>query len=299
MSRVHIALDHLSPEQRKTLKQLTSAPPVAWPTVILFVILVSTFIGVYVVCGMGWLPLWIGTLVNTVVGYVAFSVAHDSLHRAVSTHTRFNDAIGQFGLMVVLPYVDTRMFRWAHILHHRFASGDGDPDIAFRGAWWTLPFRWMFIDLAYFVHALRHVDKVSKPYLRRSLQMAAVVAVVFATLIALGYGAELFMLWFVPSRLVMLMLGFSFFWLPHVPHDVSQAETFTRATTVRFGWEWVLGPVLQYQNYHLIHHLYPMTPFYNNYKVWKLLEPELMKHDLAIQHKLNIHPEIRLRAAGH
>ena len=298
MSRAQIALDHLSPAQKQELKRLTSAPPVAWPTVILFLILVSTFLTVYAVCGLGWVPLWIGTVINTVVGYVAFSVAHDSLHRAVSTHTRFNDAIGQVGLMVVLPYVDTRMFRWAHILHHRFASGDGDPDIVFRGAWWSLPFRWMFIDIAYFIHALKHADRISKPYLRSSLWMFAGVAALFTALIVMGYGVELFMLWFVPSRLVMLMLGFSFFWLPHVPHDVSQAENFTRATTVRFGWEWLLGPALQYQNYHLIHHLYPMTPFYNNYKVWKLLEPALMKQDLAIQHNFAIHPEIRLHAGS-
>jgi fatty acid desaturase len=77
-----------------------------------------------------------------------------------------------------------------------------------------------------------------------------------------------------------------------VPHDTVQADNFTRATTVREGFEWLFGPALQYQNYHLIHHLYPMTPFYNNYKVWKLLEPELRQKELAIQHDFAIHPTI-------
>jgi beta-carotene hydroxylase len=293
-----IPLDALTPEERREFKRLTRAPPVAWPTVILFVLLAVTYVSVYWFGGTGVIPLWVGTLLNTVVGYVAFSVAHDSIHRAVSSNVKLNDAIGQMGLMLVLPYVDARMFRWAHILHHRFTSGDRDPDKAFQGAWWTLPFRWVLIDVAYFIHALKHGDKVSKPYLRRSLQYFAVVAAVVVGFIWAGYGLEVFMLWFLPSRMVMLVLGFNFFWLPHVPHDVSQEENFTRATTVRFGFEWLLGPVMQYQNYHLIHHLYPMTPFYNNYKVWKLLEKELCKKELAIQHNFDIHPEIRPGVGG-
>lgn len=287
-----LSLDSLEPERIKRFKVLTRAPRIAWPTVTMWLVLTLTFVGSYWLCGSGVLPLWVGLLVNTAVGYVAFSVAHDCIHRAISTNTRLNDAIGQLGLMLVIPYVDMRLFRWGHILHHRFASGERDPDVVFRGAWWTLPLRWMFVDLFYLRHALRHGDKVSAPYLRSSLLMAAVVLSLFAVLIAAGYGMEVLMLWFIPSRLIQLALGFSFFWLPHVPHDVTQEENFTRATTIREGHEWLLGPLLQYQNYHLIHHLFPMTPFYNNYKVWQLIEPELRRKELAIQRGFAIHPDI-------
>lgn len=40
-----------------------------------------------------------------------------------------------------------------------------------------------------------------------------------------------------------------------------------QATTIRRGWEWLLTPLMVYQNYHLIHHLYPTIPFYNYLKV--------------------------------
>jgi len=292
MSKSVIPLDALSPEQKALFRQLTSAPPVSWPTVTLCLTLLVTFVSVYALCGSGVLPLWVGTLANSIVGYVAFSVGHDSIHRSVSSNTRLNDAIGQLGLLLVLPYVDLRMFRWAHILHHRYASGPKDPDIVLHGPWWSLPFRWMCIDLIYFVHALRHGDKVSGPYLRNSLRMGAVFLALIAGFTYAGFGAEVLWLWFIPSRLILLMLGFSFFWLPHVPHDVTQEENFTQATTVRIGHEWLLGPLMQHQNYHLIHHLFPMTPFYNNPKVWRLLEAELRKKDLAIQHGFAIHPTI-------
>ena len=292
MSRALLDPQHLASTQREQFLRLTRAPPVAWPTVWMWVALTLTFAGVYTLCGLGWMPLWAGTLFNSVIGYVGFSVAHDAIHRAISTHTRLNDWIGQAGVWLLIPYVDLRLFRWGHIQHHRFASGARDPDRVFRGPWWSLPLRWMFIDLFYLRHSLKHGDRISAPFLRNSLRMAAVFAVLVIALVAAGYGMEVLMLWFIPSRLVQLMLGFSFFWLPHVPHDVSQEENFTRATTIRQGYEAFLGPLLQYQHYHLVHHLFPSTPFYNNYRVWQLIEPQMRQHELAVQHGFAIHPTL-------
>jgi len=110
----------------------------------------------------------------------------------------------------------------------------------------------------YLIYALTKGDKVSKPFLVQSYWFAGI----FVTLLA----------------------------VLHVPHDVEQEKNFTGATTIREGAEWFMGPVLQNQNFHLIHHLFPMTPFYNNHKVWRLLEPELRKKDLSIQHNFSIQP---------
>lgn len=288
-----IPLDNLSDAEKGRLKKLTRAPELAWPTVMLCVLLVMTYGCVYFYCLAGLLPLWVGMLANSIVGYVAFSVGHDAIHRSISKNKRINDLIGQIGLLLVLPYVDIRLFRWTHILHHRFAGGDRDPDQAFNGAWYTLPFRWMFIDVAYFLYAMKNADKISKPFLKNSIRIFALVAIVIASLSYAGYGKEILMLWFIPSRFILMFLGFSFFWLPHVPHNVSQEENFTLATTIREGHEWLLGPVLQYQNYHLVHHLYPTTPFYNNYKVFQLLESEIRKKDLAIQVGFAIRPKVQ------
>lgn len=293
MARSVINLDTLSETRKRELDRLTRAPAVAWPTVTMCAILVSTYAAVYYLGFTGQLSLWIGMLINTIVGYLSFSINHDALHRAVSTNTRLNDWIGEISLTTMLPYVDLKLFRWAHIRHHRFANGEHDPDKHFKGSAWTLPLRWMVIDIVYLFHALNHGDKVSRPALHASLRRAVVFFGLVGALIWAGYGMEVLMLWFVPIRLVSIMLGFSFFWLPHVPHDVSQQEHFTRATTVRKGFESLLGPLLQYQNYHLIHHLFPGTPFYNNYKVFKLIEPELSQYELAVQHGLDIQPTIK------
>lgn len=265
----------------------------AWPTVVMACMQIAIMVAVYWRCGTGQWPLWLGLVLNCFAAYLVFSVGHDAVHRAISTNIRLNDLIGHIGMGLVLPYVDIRMFRWVHSRHHRYANEDHDPDSILHGAWWSLPFRWMLIDVLYVIHAFKYGDRVSKPFLRNCLLRAAAVAIAFTLLVRAGYGTELFMLWFIPSRFGLLALGFVFFWLPHVPHDVTQADNFTRATTVRLGHEWLLSPILQYQNYHLIHHLYPLTPFYNNRKVYQLIEPELRHHDMAIQRNFAIQPFIQ------
>ncbi|WP_029919501.1 fatty acid desaturase [Nevskia soli] len=292
MSQQPISIASLDPGRKARFQALTRAPRLSWPTFLLWLLVMTVYIGSDVLAVMGRIPLWAGMVANSVIGYLAFSVIHDSIHRAISTNTRVNDWIGQVTVLLGAPYVNLKLFRWGHILHHRFTSGAKDPDIVLHGPWWSLPFRWIFIDGFYFIHALRHGDKVSRPYLITTLWWAFFSFSTMAVLVACGYGPHLLMLWFIPSRMIFLTLGFSFFWLPHVPHDTEQEHNFTRATSVRLGHEWLLGPALQSQNFHLIHHLYPMTPFYNNRKVWELLEPELRKKDLAIQHGFAIRPTI-------
>jgi len=292
MSQSPISLSSLAPEEKARFQALTRAPALSWPTFALWLLVMTVYLGSDVLAVLGRIPLWAGMIANSLIGYLAFSVIHDSIHRAISTNTRLNDWIGQITVLLGAPYVNLKLFRWGHILHHRYTSGPKDPDIVLHGAWWTLPLRWLFIDGFYLIHAIRHGDKVSRPYLVTTLWWAFWSFSVMAVLVAYGYGPHLLMLWFIPSRVIFLTLGFSFFWLPHVPHDTEQEHNFTRATSVRLGHEWLLGPALQCQNYHLIHHLFPMTPFYNNEKVWKLLEPQLRRKDLAIQYGFAIQPTI-------
>jgi fatty acid desaturase len=282
----------LDPERRARLKALTTAPAVAWPTLATWAVMTALYLSSTVLGVRGDIPLWLGMLVNSAVGYLTFTIIHDSLHRNVSTNARFNDVVGQTAVLMIAPYVDLRLFRWGHSLHHRFTSGTKDPDYILHGAWWTLPARWVVIDFLYLVHALRFGDKISAKYLPTSVVMGALTIGAVVALTWLGYGWEVLMLWFIPSRLIFLSLGFSFFWLPHVPHDTTQEENFTKATTVRLGMEWAMAPLLQNHHVHLIHHLYPGTPFYNNGKVWRLIEPELRRRDLAIQHGAAIRPTI-------
>lgn len=277
------------------LRRLTQAPPLAWPTLLLFAGILVVFAIADSAALLGKLPLWIAMLINSVAIYWMFSVVHDSIHRSVSQNQALNDLIGRIAILMLSPVASLGLFRWGHIQHHRFASGAKDPDTILRGPWWSLPLRWMFIDTLYLIFTLqsaRKGDKVAQRFVRPTLIATTLFVAALIALVVSGYGEQVLMLWFIPTRAAGLMLGFSFFWLPHLPHDVTQEENFHRATTVRLGWEWLLTPLLQHQNFHLLHHLYPGAPHYNNGPLWRLLEDDLRQHDLAIQHDFALHPVI-------
>ncbi|MDR3419356.1 MAG: fatty acid desaturase [Nevskia sp.] len=283
---------------RAEVQRLSRAPAVAWPTLLLGLCCIAGYLASD---WLGWtrvIPLWAAALVNGVMGYCAFSVIHDSIHRAVSTRVRLNDWAARLILLLETPWVNLELFRWAHIQHHRHSGGGRDPDQWVQGPWWQLPLRWMFIDVFYLYYVVARGDAVARKHFRSTRRYAAVCAVLALALTALGHGPEVLMLWLIPSRISQLLLGFAFFWLPHAPHDTAQADNFTRATTVRLGHEWLLSPLLQWQNYHLIHHLLPATPFYNNRRLWLLLEPQLRRHELAIQHGFAIQPTIHPAQQG-
>lgn len=274
-------------------KALTTPPDIAWPTIVLMVVGWTVLITSDVLGVRGVWPLWACALVNGVAGYLMFSAIHDSIHRAVSTNTSLNDWVGRIALLSLSPTTSIGLFRWGHAQHHRFSVSEQDPDRwTYEGPKWLLPLRWITIDYWYFVMVVRSNDKVAKRHMKSAMGSFAATLSVIVALVWTGYGLEVLMLWYIPSRIAAGLLGFSFFWLPHEPHDVSQAENFTRASTIRLGYEWLMTPLLQYQNYHLLHHLHPRTPFYNNGKLWRLLESNLRRYDLAIQQGFAIKPDI-------
>ena len=292
-----ISLDRFSPEQRQRLKTLTVAPPVAWFTLVVSIALFAGYVGTIALGVSGLLPLWLGCIVNGLIGFFAFTPLHEGVHRAVSQNQRLNDFVCTLGVLMTSPSADQRMFRWVHILHHRFGLGPKDPDRELKGPWWSLPFRWAFLDVIYLTYVMRNPSKVAKPYFRRTVLHTVVLLSIIVALCLTGYGMEVLLLWFIPTRITFFLISFAFLWLPHVPHTVSQEENYTQATTMRFGWEPLMRFLLQGHHYHLIHHLYPTAPFYNTEKIWKLIEPEARAHhDLAIQHRMGVFPSIH--AAG-
>lgn len=291
-------------EKKQKFQELTGVPDMAWKTIILGIFTALGVLLTYVGYFTGYIPLLAGTALVTTFYYFTFSPIHDAIHRALSKDHKTNDLIGGINVFLVSPYAGIKpglkFFRWYHMEHHRFTNEEKDPDNYVHGSWLTIAFRWMTIDYHYLYRALTTQHPFAIKTVKEMIPFMIATAVVILTLIYFGYGWEVLFLWYIPGRLTFLFLGFVFFWLPHAhsgktEHNVKQKDNLTLATTVRNGWEFIMSPILQYQNYHLIHHLWPTTPCYNNYKVWKLLEPELTQRDLAVQHNFNIMPEIIIK----
>ncbi|MFN9525620.1 MAG: fatty acid desaturase [Pseudomonadaceae bacterium] len=280
------------PEKQAALAELIRVPSISPPVLLLLILSTGGVIVTDVLAVLGHLGLGWACAINTFLMYWQFTVVHDSIHRSAARNQKLNDWIGHIGVASFAPQINLGIFRWAHIQHHRFTNGPQDPDTWMHGPWWSLPLRWAFLDVGYLRFILRTKDKTGLRHLRSVLPNTVATLAIVAALVYFGYGLEVLLLWFIPARLTFMSVGFMFFWLPHVKDDVAAEQDVTLATSVRLGHEWLLTPLCQYHNYHLIHHLFPTMPSYQHLKAWRLLEPELMKRNLQIQHGFAIQPVV-------
>lgn len=259
-------------------------PPVAWPTVVLYVgTLALAGATAYGVLAGGWSP-WLTVPLAATVTFLMFSVMHESTHHAISTRTPLNDAFGHLSVPFVAPYASFPMITFIHIEHHRNTneSKSVDPDAwTSEGPWWQLPFRWATIDGWYLVYYLRRAGE--RPRAELALTVAiftGVLAGVGAALTA-GYAVEVATL-LAGQRLGLMVLAWWFDYLPHHGLTATQREDRYRATRVRVGAEGVLTPLFVYQNYHLVHHLHPSVPFYRYVRAWRRNEQAYLDRNVAI-----------------
>lgn len=268
-----------------------SIPAYAWPTfalgagaLIVFVLSTIAAIGRYA-------PIWLTISLNTAVVYAMFMVAHEALHRSLSSVSWVNSVVGRLAWFFVVPMFSLPAFSYAHLQHHRNANdGDNDPDMfATHGPAWQLPFRWALMEVYYAVWYCRQLKRRIHHSPRRPLTEVAETAVLFS-LCATGVGTAIVTgnLWMVavvlliPQRIGMVFLGWWFDWLPHHGLEQTQQENRYRATRNRVGMERVLVPVTLSQNYHLVHHLHPWLPFYRYVQAWRRNEDAYLDHEPAL-----------------
>lgn len=282
------------PEKRAAIAQLCRVPGASPMVLGLLIASTGGVIVADILAVLGYFSLGWTCLLNTFLMYWQFTVAHDSIHRSAAKNQKLNDLFGHIGMATFAPQISLGIFRWAHIQHHRFTNGPKDPDNWMHGPWWSLPARWSLLEVGYLRFILKNQDPIAMRHLRGTLLNAAITLAIAAALTYLGYGMHVLLLWFIPSRLVFILVGCVFFWLPHVKDDVESEQDLTLATSMRLGHEWLLTPLCQYHNYHLIHHLFPTMPAYQHVKAWQLLEPELRQRNLQIQHGFAIQPVVHL-----
>ena len=278
--------------QEEYFEQLRRPPLLALPTALLFVASMGGIGGVWYLAMTGQMPIWLGTIANGLITYLLFSVIHDAAHYSLSRVKWLNETIGAIGLFFLFPYAPMVLLRWVHNKHHSYANGPLDPDrFEHESPWWQAPFRWMFFDGAYIHYFIKRGQNVRKKHGRELVGFYAALLALFVGAIYFGFGFELFMLWFLPSRITLFLIAVVFVILPHYPAMVAQDEEPYMATTMRYGCEWLLTPVLVYQNYHLIHHLYPEIPFYRMHKAYFIKFDEINRQDISRQTAFGLKPE--------
>jgi fatty acid desaturase len=219
---------------------------------------------------------------------------HDAIHSSLGRSKQLNLWVGRISFLFYSSLVAFELMRFIHFRHHRNANGDGDEadGVIQSGPGWFRPFKWPFLDLIYAwkYFGQGYWKERPKSEKRNILIMALITLVMWPWLVINGYLTELLMLWIIPQRISFFLIAFIFVYLPHVPNDVSEQDNAYRATSIREGMEWFLSPLMMYQNYHLVHHLYPNIPFYRLVKIWNSRLDEHLSHDPAVVSTLGLYP---------
>ena len=279
-------------EEHALLRSLQAKPDVAWPTLALFITgWAYTLVIGYLTLQAHVLPYLTGGVLAGIGGYFLFSPIHDALHRSVSRHEWINDLIAIGTVNLMLPYSSHKLLRWGHMQHHRFTNEVGhDPDAVLTHRWHAPITAWPFFELFYVPDYWQHRHERPRTEV---MQVFAQLVLGTALLAFMTWwqGIWFFVYWFTASRITLWLIVAVFVWLPHQPHTVLQKDAPYQATLLRTGKEWLLTPLMAYQNWHLVHHLYPTVPFYRYKQVWKAREAFHESHRPARVRAFQLVPE--------
>lgn len=281
-------------DDTELFKKLIQKPRIAWPTVMLLIAAFAVFGVSTHAYFTGALPLGWAMLINSIASYIAFPVAHEATHSAVCANRRVNDWTGRIAMTLLEPGPFFQVFRFIHMKHHRFTNHrEKDPDVySGTGPTWLLPFKWLTLDYIYFKTYLSpEVFKKRPKSERREFYFSVLFAVSVITAVTFaGWLQYYLLLFFIPTRIAKFFIIIAFDFLPHYPHEAYAKDEPYRCTSNRVGLEWLLTPLFIYQNYHLVHHLYPAVPFYRYLKVWNARKQYHEAQNPAITDTFSLRP---------
>ena len=244
---------------------------VAWPTVILGLVLAASYVAAVLMALIGFLPLWLAVPLVAMVTYLSYTILHESVHGSIggndSSLRWLNRAMGYLAAWITM--IPLTAHRHEHTAHHRYANdAEDDPDYHMGNMCDSLlaPVRaalraWFSQFRFYATH--RWADAPPRQNLYLCLEVAAALVPRVAVLLA-GYWVEALALFVLAWLMGAVILIYLFAYVVHRPHE--QVGRYVDTATIlpprspllrtAVNWFWM------FQNYHSIHHLFPRVPFY-------------------------------------
>lgn len=251
----------------------------AWPTVILLLLVVIGFVANLWLFSIGLTPLWAATIIYAALTYMAYTPLHEAVHGNINGRYEnmawLNSLCGYIAAVIFLvPYASHKI---EHFTHHRYTNQpDKDPDYIVRNmgnnlfTMITTGFQFLWVQCTFLFH--EHWAKAS---LRERITYCAEIFV------SLGWRVAFVAFIGREFDWLLLLLGyfiggfFTAYWFayrPHAPYDNSQRYQNTNSLIMPtwmkpLEWFW-LG-----QNLHSMHHLFPRVPFYRYHALHREIEP--------------------------
>ncbi len=245
----------------------------AFPTIGLFIVSISLWMYSLYLGMTEELHPFTALLFCSLCSYLNFTPMHDICHRSVFFKNSklikiLENILGHLSAATLfIPY---DAFKILHLQHHSFTNiKDKDPDYWVNG---TNPLlillKALTIKISYYFFV---IFKPSTALKKKRINVIISLSLLIFILNILPNTKTVCLIWLGSSILSLTMLAILFDWLPHTPH--TKTERYTNTRIIDKSW---LTPIMVYQNYHLIHHLYPRIPFYLYKKKFEEVKEELI-----------------------
>ena len=219
---------------------------------------------------LGQLPLLVMWTLNAVAVYMSFTPLHDATHRSLSSHRRVNDLVGTLSCLLLLPGITTRIYRYLHLEHHRYAGDkDRDPDEPFVSAsTWQAVAVTAGLDVLWTRWYINHWR--TRPISERIEFTAGIAFYIGVHIYFLNspYAMQFFLLWMIPQRIGLFLVAWFFARIQHPEGVLWEHQPFQ--TTVRIICSRLADGLLLGQARHCLHHLAPSVPYYRYHAAWKI-----------------------------
>jgi beta-carotene hydroxylase len=270
---------------------------VAWPSVALAFGIIGSFALVCTLGALRIIPLWSGLIINSLLLYAIQTPLHEACHGNIAGRDSrwmwLNHLIGILSGAILLH--EYKAFRHMHLLHHRETNdAELDPDHWVKVSNPLAVLFRCFTIVPYYHHFF--MQKIAlNPKEPSNFKVTAHVMAVYCVLYsiafwlcALGYWREVLALWLGPHWIGSAIIIYFFAYLPHKPHkphkphDTKNRWQATKIVKISGPAARIVNWLYLFQNYHLIHHLFPRIPFYLYPEAFQDLKPMLEKEGSRI-----------------
>jgi len=264
---------------------------VAWPTIILGLVLGVSYIATVAMALTGVLSLLPAVPIVALLTYLNYTVLHESVHGSIIGNRQslrwINKALGYMAAWILM--IPLTAHRHEHTAHHRHTNDEAaDPDFHIGQMRNSLPAAvratmQTCISQFSFYSKNRWMKAPPKQNLYLCLEVAAALIPRLAVFAA-GYWVEALALFVLAWLIGATVLLYLFAYVVHRPHE--QVGRYVDTSTVLLPgplhklvtWLWM------FQNYHSVHHLFPRVPFYKYAKLYQEIEDIMVAKGAPIYH---------------
>lgn len=252
---------------------------VAWPTIVMGLVLGASYIATVAMVLAGVLSVWPAVPMVALITYFSYTVLHESVHGSIGGNRQsmrwINKALGYMAAWIVM--IPLTAHRHEHTAHHRYTNDESrDPDFHVGQMRRSLPAKATAVVRAiasqfdYYARN-RWTNAPSKERAYLCMEVAAALLPRLAVMAA-GYWVEGLMLFVLGWLIGGIILLYLFAYVVHRPHK--QIGRYVDTSTILLPqplhtlvtWLWL------FQNYHSIHHLFPRVPFYQYARLYEEIE---------------------------